>query len=108
MNPLFAPNSRYQRVGTATLDSADGRRIVYLRRRFLPPSTRFSVIEEHVVHEGDRLDNLASHSFGDPLLFWRLCDANDAMRPRDLVAEVGRTLRITLPEGIPGAQDVER
>jgi hypothetical protein len=108
MNPLFPPNSRYHGLETATLKMADGRQIVYLRRRFVPPSSRFSLLEEHVAQEGDRLDNLAARYFGDPLLFWRICDANDAVRPRDLVAEFGRRLRITLPQGIPGAGDAER
>ncbi|MGH7229842.1 MAG: LysM domain-containing protein, partial [Nitrospiraceae bacterium] len=41
---------------------------------------------------------------GDPEQFWRLCDANAAMRPEELTGIIGRVLRITLPEGIPGAQ----
>jgi gamma-glutamyltranspeptidase/glutathione hydrolase len=40
---------------------------------------------------------------GDPEQFWRLCDANAAMHPEELTDAIGRTLRITLPEGIPGA-----
>ena len=31
-----------------------------------------------------------------------LCDANGAMRPDELTETIGRRLRITLPEGIPG------
>jgi len=50
---------------------------------------------------GERLDIIAGAELGDPLAFWRLCDANDAMRPDDLTAEVGRRLRVTLPEGFP-------
>ena len=86
MNPLFPTNSRYDGIETATLETADGREIVFLRRRFVPPSSRFSLLQEHTVIEGDRLDNLAARYFGDPLLYWRICDANDAMRPCDLVA----------------------
>lgn len=108
MNPLFPPNSRYQQTETATLETIDGRTIVYLKRRFVPPSSSFSLLQEHTVVEGDRLDNIAARYFNDPLLFWRLCDANDAMRPRDLLAEIGDTLRITLPEGIPGVENAER
>ena len=52
---------------------------------------------------GDRLDNLAAHYIGDPEQFWRICDANNALRPHELTQRVGRRLRITLPEGIPGA-----
>jgi hypothetical protein len=107
MNALFPPSSRYSDVGTATHESTDGRDIVYLRRRFVPQPSRFSVLVEHTVVEGDRLDNLAARYFSDPLLYWRICDANGALRPDELEAEIGRRLRITLPEGIPGDPDAE-
>ena len=100
----FLPNSRYYGAQTSTLDTPDGRTIVYLRRRFVPPAGRFALLQEHTVVAGDRLDNLAAEYIGDPEQFWRLCDANDAMRPDDLTARVGRRLRITLPEGIPGLE----
>ncbi len=105
MNPLFPTNSRYQRIETAIFVLPDGEEIAYLRRRFVPPSSDFALLGEHEVVGGDRLDNLAAGHLGDPLLYWRICDANDAMRPRDLLAEIGRRLRITLPEGIPGGTD---
>jgi hypothetical protein len=76
---------------------------VFLRRRFVPPPERFALLQEHTVSQGDRLDNLAAQYLGDPEQFWRLCDANAAMHPEELTDTVGRTLRITLPEGIPGA-----
>ena len=53
--------------------------------------------------KGERLDNIAAQYMGDPTLFWRLCDANNAMRPEELTETIGRILRITLPQGIPGA-----
>lgn len=31
---------------------------------------------EHVIIQGDRLDLLADHYFGDPRLWWRILDAN--------------------------------
>lgn len=106
MNPtlrlLFPPTSRYHLVETATLEGPDGAQTVYLRRRLLPPGDRFSLLQEHVVTEGDRLDTVTARYLGDPLQFWRVADANDAMNPFDLTAEVGRRLRITLPEGVPG------
>ena len=55
--------------------------------------------------EGERLDNLAAQYIGDSELFWRICDANRAMRPAELTETLGRLLRITLPEGIPGMQN---
>jgi len=102
----FPPNSRYYRLETATWESPDGEKYVYLRRRFLPLPERFSLMQEHVVTSGERLDSLAARYLGDPEQFWRLADANNAMRPEELTAEPGRRLRITLPEGIPGVEDV--
>ena len=106
MNPLrpivFPPTSRYHPIETATLVLPDGTELVYLRRRFLPSSDRFTLIQEHVVTQGERLDNITAKYLGDPQQFWRICDANDAMNPPELTAEIGRRLRITLPEGVPG------
>lgn len=99
---LFPPTSRYHDLETATLVRAGGTEIVYLRRRFLPSPDRFITLQEHVVTQGDRLDNVTARYLGDPLQFWRVCDANNAMNPPDLMAPVGRRLRITLPEGVPG------
>lgn len=96
----FPPNSRYHGSPTKTLTQPGGKTVVYLGRRFVPPPERFSALREHVVAEGDRLDNLAAQYLGDPELSWRLADANNAMRPDALTEEVGRRLRITLPEGI--------
>ena len=104
-NPAFGPTSRYHLVDTTTWDAADGRSIVYLRRRSVPPPERFALATEYVVSAGDRLDNIAASQLGDPEQFWRICDANVALRPDELTEELGRRLRITLPEGIPGVTD---
>ena len=68
----------------------------------LPPPENFDTIHEHMVTQGERLDNITAQYFGDPELFWRVADANRAMRPEELTATVGRRVRITMPEGIPG------
>jgi hypothetical protein len=99
--PLFSPNSRYAGIDTGTLKTLDGNTIAYLRRRFVPPPERFALLQEYTVVQGDRLDNLAAKFVGDSEGFWQICDANAAMRPEELTEIVGRTLRITLPEGIP-------
>jgi hypothetical protein len=98
----FPLTSRYYNLGTSTITAPDGRTVIYLKRRFVPPPERFSLLQEHSVVEGDRLDNITARYMGDPEQFWRICDANRAMRPDELTAEIGRRLRITLPEGIPG------
>jgi len=100
---LFPPNSRYHGVLTATLTGVDGRPIVYLRRRFVPPPEQFSLLHEHTVVEGDRLDNVTARYLGDPEQFWRVCDANGALRPEELTGNVGSRIRITLPQGVAGA-----
>lgn len=98
----FPPTSRYFGIEEASLISRDGRPIRYLRRRFVPPASRFALLHEHVVTEGERLDQVAGRELGDSEAFWRICDSNSAMHPDALTAVIGRRLRITLPEGIPG------
>jgi hypothetical protein len=98
----FPPNSRYRGVGTATLER-DGRVLTYLRRRFLPAPDSLAALGEVTVTQGDRLDLIAAAQLGDPELAWRICDANGALRPEELTETIGRRLRITLPEGVPGA-----
>jgi len=98
----FPPTSRYYGLATATLTTADGRQITYLERRFLPPADDFALLLLHTVEEGERLDNIAAKYMDDPTMFWRIADANAAMRPQELTETPGRTLRITLPQGIPG------
>jgi hypothetical protein len=102
---LFPPTSRYHGIDTATMETAGGKTIVYIRRRFLPSPDRFALLQEHVVVQGERLDNITAQYLGDPEQFWRICDANSAMHPEELTDTIGRRLRITLPEGIPGMPD---
>lgn len=99
---LFSPTSRYFGIDTETLNTPDGKTIIYLQRRFLPSPSRFQLLQEHSVVQGDRLDNIAAKYLGDPELFWQIADANGAMRPEELVEKIGRKLRITLPQGITG------
>jgi hypothetical protein len=101
-NYSFPATSRYYGVETTTMDLPDGRKVTYLRRRLLPQPERFADLQQHVVREGDRLDNIAASYLGDAEAFWRIADANRAMQPEDLTRSIGRVLRITLPEGIPG------
>ena len=56
-------------------------------------------MQTHLVADGDRLDLLAHRYLGDPELFWRICDANRALRPEELTREAGRVLGI--PLGVP-------
>lgn len=96
----FPTNSRYHAVPTLEWTGADGRVHRYLRRRFVPQPGDVSALTSARVFEGDRLDRLAATHLGDPERFWRIADANRAMRPGDLIAP-GRVLRI--PDGAGGS-----
>ncbi|CAD5367077.1 conserved hypothetical protein [Rubrivivax sp. A210] len=102
---LFPANSRYAGIGTRTLTAADGSTVVFLQRRFVPDPQSLALLHEHVVSHGERLDNISARYLGDPEQFWRLCDANAALRPDALTDQPGRRLRITLPAGVAGAPD---
>jgi hypothetical protein len=103
--PRFPPNSRYHATPTVTTVTAGGRTIVHLRRRIVPPPERFATFREHTVVQGDRLDRLAAEHLGDPEVYYRICDANGAIRPDELIETGGRRLRLTMPEGVPGTND---
>ncbi len=67
-----------------------------------PLRSRFALLREHAVSDGERMDLIAARELGDPRPSGASATPNDAMRPEDLTAPIGRRLRITLPEGIPG------
>ena len=101
----FPITSRYYGIPTTTLLAPDGRSIVYLTRRFLPDPSRFALLQYYTVTEGERPDNVAARFLSFPDGAWRIADANGVMRPEELTKPVGRQVRITLPEGIPGASN---
>jgi hypothetical protein len=103
---MFGLTSRYAGIPTARVEDRDGKPFVYVRRRFVPSPERFALLQEHTVVDGERLDQIAARHLGDPEQFWRLCDANGAVDPDELIDTPGRRLRITLPEGIPGPPSV--
>lgn len=98
----FPESSRYHKLDTALWRTPDGRLVPYVRRRLVPPPENFETLTEHTVTQGDRIDNLAGRYLGDPEQFWRLCDANGAIRPAELTEKTGQRVRIPLPEGVPG------
>jgi hypothetical protein len=97
------PNSRYVAIEVAAHTTEAGRTVMHFRRRFIAPADRFQTIAEHTVVEGERPDTLAAQFLGDAEQSWRLADANGVLRPEELTDTPGRTLRITLPEGVTGA-----
>ena len=90
---MFARSSRYAPVPEAFHVDELGRERPYKLLRVVPavPAPR-----THRVAERERLDLVANRYFGDPEAFWRLCDANLALRPAEL-EEVGRRIGVPLP-----------
>jgi hypothetical protein len=102
---MFGMGSRYASLALRKYEDANGNELAYVSRRFLPRGDAFDLLLLHTVVQGERLDNVTAEYLDDPQQFWRVCDANEAMSPFDLVAEPGETIRITLPQGVPGNQN---
>lgn len=100
----FPTDSRYYGFGVLQYTAPNGQVIPYLARRIVPQpgAPNYATINQYTVRQGDRLDIIAAQYLGDPLMAWLICDANGAMRPRDLAATPGTVLAITTPQGIPG------
>ena len=98
---MFSINSRYYSLAVLKYQTSDGRQIAYVSRRFLPQGSEFDLLLQHTVARGERLDNITAQYLDDPQQFWRICDANEVISPFEL-EEIGRGIRITLPQGIPG------
>jgi len=95
---MFDQASRYFVLGVNTLLRDDGSLVNYSKRRFVPPSDNFTILRQVTVISGDRIDLISARTLGDPELFWRICDANNAMNPLDLTENPGSTLSIPLVE----------
>ena len=95
---MFDTTSRYYALKTATHTTPDGRKITYVRRRFLRQGENLPPLVEVTVTDSDRLDLITARTLGNPEQFWRVADANNAMNPFDLTAEPGATLRIAVPQ----------
>jgi hypothetical protein len=96
--------SRYSDVETTTYEAIadDGtRRLVrHYRRRFPAEPADHSTLARHLVVPDDRLDLVSFRYTGDPLGFWRVCDANAALDPDDLVDAEAVGTEVVVP--VPG------
>jgi len=95
---MFDHTSRYYTLETNVYEADDGRQIRYKTRRFLPDGEKMPLLVEVTVKPGERLDAIAAEHLGDPLQFWQVCDANNTMNPFDLVDEVGKKIKVALPQ----------
>ena len=95
---MFDFASRYYSIETATYTTKDGKQIAYKRRRFLPQGSEMQLLLEVTINEDDRLDLITARTLGDPLQFWRVADANNIMNPVEVTDEIGRDIRVPMPE----------
>lgn len=93
---MISESSRYYGIEVATWQTPSNQTVSYIRRRFIPSSESFEILQKHPVTEGDRLDNITANYLGNPELFWEVCDANNAMHPDELTSKIGRKLHIPL------------
>lgn len=94
----FDPMSRYRGVPLALHESgAGGVPVPYARRRFIPQQRDIAVAMEATVAAFDRPDLLATRTLGNPLLYWRIADANTVADPFDLTDRPGN--RVAIPSG---------
>ncbi|HEX7979872.1 MAG TPA: hypothetical protein VF461_14790 [Gemmatimonadaceae bacterium] len=92
---MFFKGSRYEKVPEATYTDATGRAIRYKTTRFIVDPL---AVMGHRVLAGERLDHIAWQQFRDAERYWRICDANRALWPDDLLEEAA-ILRIPASEG---------
>jgi nucleoid-associated protein YgaU len=87
---MFFKGSRYEKVPTREIADASGRIVRYKATRFIPDTP---AAVGHQVTDDQRLDRIAWQHYRDAERFWRICDANRALWPADLLEE-GAILRI--------------
>jgi nucleoid-associated protein YgaU len=100
----FPTDSRYYGSSTLSYTLPNGQNITYLARRIVPQpgAPNFTTVATYTVKQGDRLDLIANKYLADPLMYWLICDANGAIRPNELIETAGKTLNITMPQGVAG------
>jgi len=97
----FIAQSRYSGVALAVLQRRpDEPGQAYVKRRFIPSPSTLAIAARHAVVAGDRPDLLGAKYLGDPLLYWRIADANAVVDPNELTDTLGRRVAIALPPGM--------
>jgi hypothetical protein len=100
---VFDYTSRYYNLPETQHTLPSGRIVTYKRRRFLPVAASLPLLAEVQPQQGERLDLLTWRTLGDPLQFWRICDANDVVDPFALIEESAneedaRRIRVPVPQ----------
>jgi hypothetical protein len=97
MTDFFPINSRYYGMALRSRTLPDGTTETFVARRIIPAMSRFRPLDRHRTIDNERIDGVAANSYGDPALYWRICDANGDREPADATTPAGRLLIIPLP-----------
>jgi hypothetical protein len=97
MSDDYAPSSRYYGLPSRTRTNADGTTDSFTGRRVIPALSRYRALDRYRVTGEERIDAVAAEAFGDPELYWRICDANGDADPGSATQPAGRLLIIPLP-----------
>ncbi|HEY8019465.1 MAG TPA: hypothetical protein VIH93_00095 [Thermoanaerobaculia bacterium] len=90
---MFTKTSRYYAIPDRAWCDPNGRRVAYKGIRLIARRQR-PASAVTVVDPNERLDLVAARTLGRAELAWKLCDANQALDPFDLVEAAGRVLWI--------------
>lgn len=97
MTSPFGPNSRYYTVPLRTRTAPDGTVQAFVGRRIIPAPERYRVLDRVRVDGHHRIDAVSAAFYGDPELYWRICDANGDADPALATTPAGRLVAIPLP-----------
>lgn len=93
----FPPNSRYYMTPERTRTLPDGTVQTFTGRRIIPATERFVAMDRLRLTGAERIDMIANLAYGDPELYWRICDANGDQDPARATDTPGRLLILPLP-----------
>lgn len=97
MTDQFPPNSRYRGVPIRTRIAENGNVEAFVGRRIIPDMDRYAPLARHKLFGLERIDRIAADYYGDPELYWRICDANGDEDPGQAAGPDGRVLVIPMP-----------
>jgi len=81
---MFSKSSRYYNLPDLTWTDPTGRKVVYKSVRLIPPPRKHPETMT-LVGQSERLDLVAARTLGRSDFFWKLCDANLALDPFELI-----------------------
>ena len=86
--------NRYAKTLLLTLTDPDGTEVTYYARRFAPQPETIAARGYAQALPGERSDILAWRTLRNPLLYWRIADANGVLNPDRLTALPGAQVKI--------------